>query len=69
MFIGFGDDGEPRYDSKESAIERAQQLIKWEGESEDKIFVTRDWVPLWFAHVVRGTFFQRLAYYEYKEKC
>lgn len=68
MFIGFGDDGEPRYDSKEAAIERAQQLIKWEGKP-DIIFVMRDWVPLWFGHLVRGTFFERLAYYEYREKC
>jgi len=66
-FSGFSEeDGEPTYDTKEAAIERARQMIAWQGEPGDVIFVHRKNVPLWFAHLVRETPLQWLAYTELK---
>jgi hypothetical protein len=66
-FLGFSEeDGEPTYDTKEVAIERARQMIAWGGDPSDKIFVHRKGVPLWFAHLVCETPLQWLAYTELK---
>ena len=65
-FKGFNEDGEALYDTKESAIERAKMLRACH-DPETKIFVHRKHVPLWFAHLVQGTIFEKLAYYEETE--
>lgn len=65
-FTGFDKDGTVLYDSKESAIERAKMLKTWGGDPDAKIFIHRKKVPLWFAHLVQGTWFQGLAYEELK---
>ena len=66
-FKGFDPkDGAPMYDTKESAIERAKQLVTWGGHPDAKILVHRKSVPLWFAHLVAETWFWRLAYTEWK---
>ena len=66
-FKGFDPkDGEPLYDTKEAAIERAKQMMAWGGDPDAKILVHRKGVPLWFAHLVAETWFWRLAYTEYK---
>lgn len=63
-FKGFDpEDGEPLYDTKESAIERAKMLKTW-NDPEAKIFVQKKGVPLWFAHLVRETPLRFLAYTE-----
>jgi hypothetical protein len=68
MFTGFDPtDGEPLYDTKEAALERAKQMISWNPSPEgDTIWVHRKGVPLWFAHLVRDTWFRRLAYTKYE---
>jgi hypothetical protein len=64
-FTGFDPkDGAALYDTKEAAIERAKMLKAWDPDPNTKIFVHRKNVPLWFAHLVRETWFQRLAYKE-----
>ncbi len=68
-FKGFDTkDGAPLYDTLESAIERAKMLKKWNDDPNDptRVFVHRKGVPLWFAHLVQYTRFERLAYYEEK---
>lgn len=67
-FTGFSEeDGEPLYDTKESAIERAKMMVAWGDDPGAKIFVHRKRVPLWFAHLVQDTPLQWLAYTELKE--
>lgn len=61
-FSGFNEDGEPCYDSKEAAIERARQMAAFEGEPDQPIFIQRDWAPLWLAHLLQGTFLEFLCY-------
>lgn len=68
MFTGFDKkDGAALYDTKESAIERARMLKKWDPDPNCKIFIHRKQVPLWFAHLVQETPFQWLAYKEIKD--
>lgn len=68
MFTGWDDDGSALYDTKESAIERAKTLKKWDKDPSTKIFIQRDWTSSvwlsWFAHLVRETPLQWLAYKE-----
>jgi hypothetical protein len=67
VFKGFDEkDGEPLYDTKESAIERAKMMRTWGDDPSAKIFVHRKQVPLWLAHIVRDTPFRFLAYTELK---
>lgn len=69
MFIGFDEkDGAALYDSKESAIERAKILRAWGSDPDVKILVHREEIPLWLAHLVRGTWFQWIGYKEETEK-
>ena len=66
-FVGFDPkDGEPLYDTKEAAIERAKMLKTYHVDPDTKIFVHRKFMPLWLAHLVRETPFQWLAYKELK---
>jgi hypothetical protein len=66
-FTGFDEkDGEPLYDTKEAAIERAKMMKAWDSDPDTKIFIHRKGVPLWFAHLARDTWFQKLAYTELK---
>lgn len=65
-FKGFSKDGEPLYDTKEAAIERAKQLVAWSDEPDTKIMVHRKHVPLWFARLVEFTPFDFLAFSELK---
>lgn len=37
----------------------------WDGNTNGKIMVQKN-IPLWFAHLIKGTWFERLAYYELK---
>ena len=61
MFVGFDEeDDAPLYDTEKSAIERAEMLKRW--YPSIKILKHRKWVPLRFAHLVRETWFERLAY-------
>jgi len=62
-FVGFDkEDGEPLYDTKEAAIERARMLKKW-NDPDAQLWILRDKrIPLWFAHLVRDTWFMQLAY-------
>lgn len=57
-------DGEPLYDTLDSAIERAKMMKAWDPDPNTKIFIHRKRVPLWFAHLVRETPLQWLAYME-----
>ena len=67
MFTGFDPkDGAALYDTKESAIERAKMIKAWDNDPNAKIFIHRKNIPLWFAHLVQGTWFERLAYEELK---
>jgi hypothetical protein len=68
MFTGFDPiDGEPLYDTKEAALERAKQMIAWNPDLDGAtIWVHKNGVPLWFAHLVRDTWFRRLAYTKYE---
>jgi hypothetical protein len=67
MFTGFDEkDGEPLYDTKEAAIERAKQMRQWGGDPDAKIMIHRKHVPLWFAHLVQETRLEFLAYSELK---
>jgi hypothetical protein len=69
VFTGFDKkDGAALFDTKESAIERAKMLVQWGDDPAARIMVHRKRVPLWLAHLVRGTFLQRLAYREHNEK-
>jgi hypothetical protein len=62
-FTGFDEkDGEPLYDTKEAAIERARQMIAWSGEPDTQIWVHRKGFPLWLAHLICETPLRRLAY-------
>lgn len=68
MFTGFDEkDGAALFDTKESAIERARMLKKWDSDPGARIFIHRKRVPLWFAHLVQGTWFEGLAYTELKD--
>lgn len=65
MFTGWDDsDGAALYDTKESALERAKMMRVWGSDPNAKIFIQRKKVPLWFAHLVRETWFEWLAYTE-----
>jgi hypothetical protein len=66
-FTGFDVDGSALYDTKEAAIERAKMLKAWDSDPDTKIMVHRKRVPLWFAHLVRETCFEWLAYKELKD--
>ena len=52
------------YETKEEAIERAKMIRAWSVDPDARIMVHRNWLPLWFAHLVRGTWFQWIAYTE-----
>lgn len=65
MFKGLDTDGAELYDTKEAAIERARMLVEW-NDPTAKIMIHRRGVPLWFAHLVQGTWFECLAYSENK---
>lgn len=67
MFVGFDNDGEARYDSKEAAIERAKQIAQFKGYAGTDIVIQRAHVPLWFAHLVRETWLEWLAYEAYHD--
>ena len=63
-FVGFDEkDGAALYDTKDAAIERAKQMQQW-CDPDAKILLHREWIPLWFAHLVQGT---RLEWMGYKE--
>lgn len=64
-FSGFNDGGEALYDTKDAAIERAKMMHAWDGNTNGKIMVQKN-IPLWFDHLIKGTWFERLAYYELK---
>ena len=64
MFVGFNKNGEDLYDTKEAAIDRAKMLIAHNGPAD--ILVQKEEIPLWFAHLVKGTWFERFAYYRIK---
>lgn len=61
MFKGNDADGAEIYDSKEEALERAKMLQKWSKLDLD-VMVQREWAPGWFAHLVKMTPFEFLAY-------
>ena len=63
MFTIFNEDD--AYDTIDAAIERAKMLRNW-GDPNTRIFVHRKYVPLWFAHLVQGTWLEGLAYEELK---
>ncbi len=69
-FTGFDEkDGSPRYDTKESAIERARTMIQWKGDNpNDEIWVQREKVPLWLAHLFRDTPLSWIGYYKISNK-
>jgi hypothetical protein len=57
MFTGFDPmDGSPLY-----------EMIAWDPDPEGAIWIHKKGVPLWFAHLVRDTWFIRLAYTKYEE--
>ena len=47
--------------TKQEVIERAKILKMW-NDPTAQIKVQKDEIPLWFAHLVRGTWFEFLAY-------
>lgn len=53
-------------DTKDEAVARCRQMHKWNHPNDDApiVMVQRDGIPLWFAHAVKNTWFERLAYYE-----
>lgn len=59
---------EDAYQAKNKAegIARAKQIRQQLGSRGD-IMVQRDYAPLWFAHLVRNTIFEFLAYVKVKE--
>jgi hypothetical protein len=59
-FIGFDKNGEALYDTKDAAIERALMMAKFRN-FKGKILIQRN-VPMWFAHLVKGTIFEKLGY-------
>jgi hypothetical protein len=65
MFKGLHKDGDPLFDSQESAIEYAKMKVQW-SEPGTKIMVQRPRIPLWFCHLVQETRFEFLAYTELK---
>lgn len=65
-FKRFDEKGDALYDTKESAIERAKMMKAWGNDPDAKIMLHRKSVPLWFAHLVRQTPFEWLAYTEVK---
>ena len=65
MFTGFDEDGDPLFDSREAAIKFARMKVQW-GNQDTKIMVQKERVPLWFAHLVKETWFEFLAYKEEK---
>lgn len=67
-FTGFSEeDGEPSYDTRESAIERAKQMRTFGNNPRATIMVHRKWLPLWFAHLVKNTPLEFLGYEELSE--
>lgn len=61
-FTGFDErDGAALYDTKEAAIQRARMLKQW-NEPDAEIWVQRKHFPTWLAHLIRDTWFRRLAY-------
>lgn len=68
-FTGFDPkDGEPLFDTRAAAIERARMMKKWDPDENTKIFILRSKkIPLWFAHLLQDTPFQWLAYRELKD--
>jgi hypothetical protein len=67
MFVGFDEkDGAALFDMREAAIERAKQMKVWGDDPDAEVWVHREWLPLWFAHLVRDTPLRRLAYTEVK---
>ena len=68
MFVGFDEtDGSDLYDTKDAAIERAKILKKWGDDPNAKIFIHREWIPLWLAHLLQETWFQWVAYREFTD--
>lgn len=65
MFKGIDEsDGAELYSSKEEAIARARMRRDWDGDPDSKVMMQRSGVPLWFAHLVRETPLEFLAYRE-----
>ena len=65
MFVGFDvKDGAALYDTQASAIERAKVMIQWSDDPNAKVMVHRTKIPLWLAHLVRGTPFEWIGYKE-----
>lgn len=62
MFKGNDVDGAELYETKEEAIARAKILKAWDGDPTSEIMVHKSGVPLWFAHLVKNTWFEHLAY-------
>lgn len=62
MFKGLDTDGAELYDTKEEAITRARMMQQW-NDPDARILVQKN-VPLWFALLVKGTWFESLAYQE-----
>lgn len=60
MFLEIDDNGDEIYDSRESALERARMLARLHGGLT--ILEQRRFAPNWFAHMVRGSWFEFFAY-------
>ena len=65
MFTGFDEKGDALFDTKASAIERAEMLKAWDTDPDVRILVLREWLPPWFGHLVRNTWLEKLAYAEH----
>ena len=67
MFKGFDEkDGSALYDTKESAIERAKMLVAWSDDPNAKVWVQKEGIPLWLAHLVKDTPLEWIGYREAK---
>lgn len=67
-FSGWSENGEPTYDTKDAAIERAKQMRKWDNNPDAKIMVQKyKWMPSWFMHIFKDTCLEKLVYYEVKD--
>ena len=65
MFVGLDTkDGAELYDTRDAAIERAKMMVQWGDDPEAKVMVHRTKIPLWLAHLVRGTRLEWIGYTE-----